>query len=61
MEIKKMKEFQKKKEELMYLLNLYAQYEFVNIDTAGKASLEAIIKGKEDNFVKLLKEERNEN
>lgn len=56
-----MKEFQKKKEELMYLLNLYAQYEFVNIDTAGKASLEAIIKGKEDNFIKLLKEERNEN
>ena len=41
------------------LLNLYNQRDFVKEDSAGRSSIEAIIKGKEDSFIKLVEEERN--
>lgn len=50
-----------KKVVLNELLNLYNQRNFVKEDSAGRASIEAIIKGKEDSFIKLVEEERNEN
>ena len=55
-----MENLQKKKDLLMELLNLYAQFEFVETDAAGKASLKAIIKGKEEKFIKLVEDERND-
>lgn len=53
-----MKDLQKKKELLIELLNLYAQFEFVKTDAAGKTSLETVIKEKEGAFVELAKEEK---
>jgi len=56
-----MKDLQKKKDLLMELLNLYAQFEFVETDVAGKASLKAIIKGKEEKFIELAKNNGDKN
>ncbi|MFR2936744.1 hypothetical protein [Faecalibacillus intestinalis] len=54
-----MKNIQEKRKILNDLLNLYNQYEFIKNDTAGKESITAIIKGKEDKFMTLVKGERN--
>lgn len=54
-----MKNIQEKRKILNALLNLYNQYEFIKNDTAGKKSISAIIKGKEDTFMTLVKGERN--
>lgn len=51
---------QGKRNILKELLNLYDQYEFVKNDTAGKESITAIIKGKEDKFIQLIESERYE-
>ncbi len=53
-----MKNSKKKKDSLMELLNLYDQFEFVETDAAGKESITAIIKGKEDKFIQLIESER---
>lgn len=50
---------QEKRNVLKELLNLYDQYEFVKNDTAGKVSISAIIKGKEDKFIQLMESERH--
>lgn len=55
-----MKNIQEKRKILNDLLNLYDQYEFVKNDTAGKESITAIIKGKEDKFIQLIESERYE-
>ena len=49
---------QKKRMLLNELLNLYNQYCFVKGDTAAKKTIESIIKGKEEQFVKLLEGEK---
>ena len=49
----------KKQELINNLSNLYSQYRFIKNDAAGKKSLQAIIKGKEDSFIELVKNERN--
>ena len=54
-----MKNIQEKRKILNALLNLYNQYEFIKNDTAGKKSISAIIKGKEDTFMTLVKGARN--
>lgn len=54
-----MDNIQEKRKVLNDLLNLYDQYSFVKNDTAGKKSISAIIKGKEDTFMTLIKGERN--
>ena len=51
---------QEKRNILKELLNLYDQYEFVKNDTAGKESIAAIIKGKEEVFIQLIERDRNE-
>ena len=51
---------QEKRNVLKELLNLYAQFEFVETDAAGKESITAIIKGKEDKFIQLIEGERND-
>lgn len=55
-----MDNIQEKRKVLNDLLNLYDQYSFVKNDTAGKKSISAIIKGKEDTFMTLVKGERND-
>lgn len=55
-----MKNIQEKRKILNDLLNLYDQYGFVKNDTAGKKSILAIIKGKEDTFMTLVEGERND-
>lgn len=55
-----MNTIQEKRNTLKDLLNLYDQYEFVKNDTAGKESITAIIKGKEDKFIQLIESERHE-
>lgn len=50
---------QEKRNILKELLNLYDQYEFVKNDTAGKESITAIIKGKEEVFIQLVEGERH--
>lgn len=54
-----MKNIQEKRKILNDSFNLYNQYEFIKNDTAGKESITAIIKGKEDKFMTLVKGERN--
>ena len=51
---------QENRNTLKELLNLYDQYEFVKNDAAGKESITAIIKGKEDKFIQLIEGERND-
>lgn len=53
-----MNNIQEKRKVLNDLLNLYDQYGFVKNDTAGKESITAIIKGKEDKFMVLVEGER---
>ena len=55
-----MDNIQEKRKVLNDLLNLYDQYGFVKNDTAGKKSISAIIKGKEDTFMTLVEGERND-
>ena len=55
-----MDNIQEKRKVLNELLNLYDQYGFVKNDTAGKKSISAINKGKEDTFIKLVEGERND-
>lgn len=50
---------QAKRNILKELLELYEQRDFVKNDTAGKESITAIIKGKEDKFIQLIERERN--
>lgn len=54
-----MDNIQEKRKVLNDYFNLYDQYSFVKNDTAGKKSISAIIKGKEDTFMTLVKGERN--